>query len=215
MARAPHPATVAQRREAQMRQVKHAAVQRMEIEEDDSSLVCKHCNDFLGINALWENDLVKVTKCIFKSSLYVISKRHREDDELDVAIEHLHQTVEFAQMLGWPSITHVVMHIGPTKKKSGNSYDGYEHFHSFVIFDPKNNELERKYQSGPSWARDMPVATELWGNVSVIKYARDDYVLGVEEVYRLSRKQRVNGLTPVYFSIVFENGAPKTTQFSI
>ncbi|XYH95710.1 hypothetical protein ACMHYB_49240 [Sorangium sp. So ce1128] len=231
--RPPHPATVAQRSESPTRHVKHAAVQRAEtqVDRNEIALDCIHCNSFLKSDALLETELVKVTRCIFKSSLYVISKRHREEDALDAGIGHLHETVQIARGLSrgelsifpyhnsfWSDyITHVIMHIGPTKKKSGNSYDGYEHFHSFIVLDPANKKLENEFRPRqvPLWASNTSVGTELWGDVYSINYAADSYELAVEHLYKQERKQLVRNTTPVYFSITFARGAPTTTFFSI
>jgi hypothetical protein len=189
---------------------------------------CTHCTSFLGADALLETDRVKVTRCIFTSSLYIISKHHLESDTLEVGIEHLHHTVQIAQalingglsILNLPSdfwrdnITHVVMHLGPTKKKPGNNYEGYEHFHSFIVLVP-NPSTHDHFQTRPpvQWAKNTAVATGLWGDVSEIKYAPDSYHQAIEYLYQ--NKAWVKGTTPVYFSIELVKGVPTITRFSI
>lgn len=211
-AKAPHPATVAQRRS-----ITRGAVQRMMVVHDNV-FNCVHCNNFLKADALRETSLVKVTKCIFKSSLYVLSKRHKETDGLEEAIDHLHETVKTAEELGWYQITHVTMNI--TKKKDG-SYNGYEHFHSFIVFDDQCKELESKYQNctKAQWARDMTVGTKLSGStedsVYAVQYAPDRYELAIVEAYSDNRMVPDKGLYPCYFAIEFKNGKATTTNFAI
>ncbi|MEM9462163.1 MAG: hypothetical protein AAGF11_48865 [Myxococcota bacterium] len=171
-----------------------------------------------------------MTKSIFKSSLYIISRQHQENDSLSEGIDHLHHTVQIAKalisgyvsILGVPAdfwrknITHVVMHIGPTKQKKGNRYAGYEHFHSFIVLEPDaRTEAMFQNERGPHWAKDMGVDTGLWGDVSTTSYAPDRYELAVQRLYEQEHKPLKAETTPVYFSIEFRDGAPSTTSFSI
>jgi hypothetical protein len=210
-ARAPHAAAVTQRRSA------GATVQRMDGGARRPAL-CRHCNAFLPRRAVLEDAHVKVMTCIFKSSLYVLAKEHRETDTLEAGIAHLHRTVAIAEKLGWKGITHVVMNIGPTKKKRDNSYEGYEHFHAFIVFDPTEKTLERKFQdcTGADWASETSVGTVLHGHLYQVAYGADDpYAFAVEEAYEEHRMPAVNGLRPAYFSLEFQDGKAKTARWAI
>ncbi|MDP3278654.1 MAG: hypothetical protein Q8Q09_25920 [Deltaproteobacteria bacterium] len=151
-----------------------------------------------------------MTKTIFKSCLYLLSKEHRESDGLDVAVQHLHESVAIAEKLAIKGTTHVVMHVTAKKPKKNDSYNGYEHFHSFIVFDPKEDSLERKFQdcSTVQWAKDMPVDTKLWGKyMSQVKYGSGDpYALAIVKEYDSERVDHPRGLYPVYFAIEFKDG---------
>lgn len=183
--------------------------QRMEIDSPNVD-TCIHCQQFLHAEALYETGTIKVTRTIFKSALYLLRKQHRVTDGLDEAVAHLHESVAIAEQLGIPGKTHVVMHVTKKKNKGHNdSYAGYEHFHSFIVFDPSVEALERRYQS-PSprdWALEVSVDTRLWGdNGGEIRYARDDYALAIVHEYNTKQLPHPDGLYPVYFSVEFANG---------
>jgi hypothetical protein len=167
---------------------------------------CFHCTGILPGAALYEDAYVKVQQGIFHGSLYVISKTHQTNDTLLDAMHHLHHTVGIAQALAnggiviggrtaayWQAhIVCVVMHI-----TASTHYAGYEHFHSFIVFNSNG-----------------AVDTGLYGHISSFPYGYHDYSANIAAAYQ----HRYGGnppLTPVYFAIDFNNGAPTTTRYAV
>lgn len=191
--------------------------QRMEIDSPNVD-TCVHCQQFLHAAAVYETDTIKVTKTIFKSALYLLRKEHRVTDGLDEAVAHLHESVAIAEQLGIPGTTHVVMHVTKKKNKGRNdSYAGYEHFHSFIVFDPSVQKLQREFQiaSPRDWALDVPVATGLWGdNGGEVRYARNNYALAIVHEYTAKQLPHPHGLYPVYFSVEFADGRAVVARWS-
>lgn len=201
--RPPHPALVAQ---------------RSSLLVETNVQTCVHCQKYLKAAAIVETSRIKATACIFTSSIYLLSKEHRVTDGLDVAVKHLHESVAIAEKLAIKGTTHVIMHVTAKKSKKDDGYSGYEHFHSFIVFDPSEKSLERKYQdcSKAQWAKDTSVATELWGKFSsTVKYAYGDrYDLAIIHEYDTNKVAHPDGMYPVYFAVTFKDGKPVSAAWA-